>query len=416
MEILRNLLNIEIEEVTFTNIIKSIVNRILLCVFILWILAVCVGFIFVYLPRETLTESPTTQFTDDSDSAPFNLNYKSNIISNDSLTVTDLTDLANQIAQKYSASKNIIRVFSARFIQSLIFTKRKRQINTVNNNVTNETDDFFVIEFEIKYPPTCGGVKICNDHFTKRMLLTIESAQRLVNFRISFTNGIILNTELVFESVNRTITTDTTTTTIQTSTTVSAALPTTSTTMVQITTTVMTTLPTTTATALPTTTTATTKMTQTSTTVTITLPTTTATATVQTTTTVITTLPTTTTTALPTTTTTMTQTSTTVTITLPTTTTTMTTKTTTTLTTSTTSNPYVCSNMTILIGFDMQYYDLLMINGTTFSSCCDLCLSNTKCLGYTWAMLSAGTVATYCFLKSTIPTPKTNAFVVSAHY
>ncbi|UJR24195.1 hypothetical protein I4U23_027161 [Adineta vaga] len=214
----------------------------LLCLFILWILGVLTSFIFTFLPRNEETGAASIGFTDEATSTIVNLNYDTDVTNNGSLVVTNLLGLADQIAKTYSVSRNMVRVFSARFIQSLILTRKKRQSTSVANNTNIRTKLQLVIETQFIYPRSCGGVKICNDRFINSIRNTIERIDSEVPFTVSLTNGNILNINVVFQSFDRTTSTPTTTTTTTTTDTTSTSA-TTSTTTTATTTTTTTTIP-----------------------------------------------------------------------------------------------------------------------------------------------------------------------------
>ncbi|UJR34540.1 hypothetical protein I4U23_027317 [Adineta vaga] len=141
------------------------IKYLLFCLFFTWILAVFIGFIFHFLPRNDITGSAVIGFVDESESTLVNISYKTDIQNNGSLVVSDLPGLSAQIAMMYSMSHNMLRVFSARFIQSLILTRRKRQMISTNNDTSSNIISLFLIQLDIKHPLTCNSVKICNDRF-----------------------------------------------------------------------------------------------------------------------------------------------------------------------------------------------------------------------------------------------------------
>ncbi|UJR12087.1 hypothetical protein I4U23_016265 [Adineta vaga] len=138
--------------------IKLILKRFFQCLFLTWLLAVFVGFIFAFLPRQENKQDAVIGFTDTASSANLTINYRTDIQSNDSLIVSDPSQLANQIAKAYSVSHNMVRVFSARFTKSLILTRRRRDATSSTNDATNNTSYMLVIDFQVDYPRTCGGV------------------------------------------------------------------------------------------------------------------------------------------------------------------------------------------------------------------------------------------------------------------
>ncbi len=83
---------------------------------------------------------------------------------------------------------------------------------STNGATSNTTGDVFVVEVEVNYPVTCGGVIICNNRFINAVYKTIESTPPEVSFHLSFTNGISSDLQLVFESLNQTINSNTSST------------------------------------------------------------------------------------------------------------------------------------------------------------------------------------------------------------
>jgi hypothetical protein len=79
----------------------------------------------------------------------------------------------------------------------------------------------------------------------------------------------------------------------------------------------------------------------------------------------------------------------------------------------TTQNPYACSNMTILVGYDLYGYDLIFQYTANYTLCCDFCLSNSSCMAFVWVV---GTSSNPCYLKYAVPSPSADAALVSAHY
>ncbi|UJR11746.1 hypothetical protein I4U23_015927 [Adineta vaga] len=156
---------------------------------------------------------------DKSISTVFTLNYNSTIRNNGSLIVIDLNSLARQIAQTYSISVNIIRVHSARFVQKLILSNRKRQIESDSDQIIDRNGDFFVIECEVIYPIGCGHMKMCNDRFSSVVFRNVKLSPSVQSFSISFTSGVTLNVGLTFLSINATYMTIPTTITTKESTT-----------------------------------------------------------------------------------------------------------------------------------------------------------------------------------------------------
>ncbi|CAF1461217.1 unnamed protein product [Adineta ricciae] len=195
------------------------------------------------------------------------LNYDTNISSNNSLEITNLPGLADQIAKTYSISRNMVRIFSARFIQSLILKRRKRQSTSITNDTNIQMKTVLIIEVELIYPHSCNHVKICHDRYITGILNTIQRTSSSVAFTISLSNNITLNLVVTFQSFDRTTSTTTATSTIPTTitSTTTAITPTstipttiTSTTTTITTTTTSTTMTTTTITSTTTTTTTTT--------------------------------------------------------------------------------------------------------------------------------------------------------------
>jgi hypothetical protein len=93
-----------------------------------------------------------------------------------------------------------------RFMMYLCFSM------STDGDTSNTTGDLFVVELDVDYPLTCGTVKICNNHFITIVYRTIELSPPEVSFRLSFTSGITSNVQLVFESINETINTNTSST------------------------------------------------------------------------------------------------------------------------------------------------------------------------------------------------------------
>ena len=81
----------------------------------------------------------------------------------------------------------------------------------------------------------------------------------------------------------------------------------------------------------------------------------------------------------------------------------------------TTANPYACSNMTLLIGYDQPGADIISGVYANYTLCCNWCLSYTGCVAFTWGLPAAGSNANHCFLKSGVPAPNAGSFV-SAHF
>ncbi|CAF1238522.1 unnamed protein product [Adineta ricciae] len=135
----------------------------------------------------------------------------------------------------------MVRVLSARFIQSLIFNRRKRDTTPTNNTTDNKIRNLLMIELEITYPSTCGGVTACNNHYITGIRRSIRSGPSEVAFRLSFTNGIKLDVRVAFASFNETIVTSTTTTTTETTSTNRATTTTVTTATTETTTTTATT-------------------------------------------------------------------------------------------------------------------------------------------------------------------------------
>ncbi|UJR11288.1 hypothetical protein I4U23_015469 [Adineta vaga] len=192
---------------------KQFIKHILFSTFVAWILAVFTGFIFIFLPMQHDNQNVLVGITDDLAFTYFNLNYQSDIRSNGTLVVSDLPKLAEQIAEMYSISRNIIRVFSARFIQNIILTRRKRQTTSLDHITNHKTGDLFVIDLEIKYPTTCALFKMCNGRFVDRVFSTIRLGPPEFSFNISLVNGTTYSVKLTLYSINETYVTAITSTT-----------------------------------------------------------------------------------------------------------------------------------------------------------------------------------------------------------
>ena len=72
--------------------------------------------------------------------------------------------------------------------------------------------------------------------------------------------------------------------------------------------------------------------------------------------------------------------------------------------------------MTLLIGYDMPYLDLISAIRANYTLCCDWCLSYAGCVAFVWGLPSAGGNVNQCFLKYMIPSSNANSIYVSAHF
>ncbi|CAF1444286.1 unnamed protein product [Adineta ricciae] len=73
-----------------------LIKRIILCAFILWILSVFAGFVFMFLSRNKESSTISIAFTAEATSVITTLSYDVNVSANDSLEVTNLSGLADQ--------------------------------------------------------------------------------------------------------------------------------------------------------------------------------------------------------------------------------------------------------------------------------------------------------------------------------
>jgi hypothetical protein len=79
----------------------------------------------------------------------------------------------------------------------------------------------------------------------------------------------------------------------------------------------------------------------------------------------------------------------------------------------TTQDPYACSNMTILVGYDLNGSDLTFQYTANYTLCCAFCLSNSSCMAFAWVV---ATSSSPCYLKYAVPSPSANSGLISAHY
>ncbi|CAF1253196.1 unnamed protein product [Adineta ricciae] len=87
---------------------------------------------------------------------------------------------------------------------------------------------------------------------------------------------------------------------------------------------------------------------------------------------------------------------------------------TTSTTTTTTANPYLCSNMTILAGYNMPGDDITSQILDSYALCCQWCLTYSGCVAFIWGV--AGVSTSRCYLKNAIPDFTVDSELISAHY
>jgi len=83
---------------------------------------------------------------------------------------------------------------------------------STDGGTSNTTGDVLVVEVVVNYPVTCGGVITCKNRFINTVYKNIQSTPPEVSFHLSFTNGISLDVQVAFESLNQTINTNTSST------------------------------------------------------------------------------------------------------------------------------------------------------------------------------------------------------------
>ncbi|CAF1643235.1 unnamed protein product, partial [Adineta ricciae] len=87
---------------------------------------------------------------------------------------------------------------------------------------------------------------------------------------------------------------------------------------------------------------------------------------------------------------------------------------TTSTTTTTTANPYLCSNMTILAGYNMPGDDITSKILDSYALCCQWCLTYSGCVAFVWGVTGAST--SRCYLKNAVPASTVDSKLISAHY
>jgi hypothetical protein len=106
------------------------------------------------------------------------------------------------MSDRYNIHTHILH----RFIMYICFSA------STDGGTSNTTGDLFVVEVEVNYPVTCGGVIICKNRFINSVYKNIESTPTEVSFHLSFTNGISSDVQVAFESLNQTINANTSST------------------------------------------------------------------------------------------------------------------------------------------------------------------------------------------------------------
>ncbi len=171
--------------------------------------------------------------------APFNVTYETNLVNNNSLTITDFATLSTNVccfssiylifsffvSSQYMKALNLkgITIFSAQLVpQSLTSASRKRRAtkyaqkvfswsllffhcsttNTECGTNSDTADDLFSIAFFIKYPPACLGSAKCKKKFNETVELTIATLHNTLTLAIPITDGSILDAQLTFCSFN----------------------------------------------------------------------------------------------------------------------------------------------------------------------------------------------------------------------
>ncbi|UJR17596.1 hypothetical protein I4U23_004492 [Adineta vaga] len=183
--------------------LRWIIERIFYIAGILWIFAVCTAFVFIFLPKDDDNQNFTTIFTDQQVSPILTISYVVNISTDGLLIAPDLSELAEQIAKTYSTSRNLIRVYSVRFIQSVILLRQKRQLTSSSNVTNNNTAGIFAISFDIKYPPSCRRGQLCQTNFIRRFFTTVDLGPSEVPFQVSYSNGTTTTIKLFFQSLHQ---------------------------------------------------------------------------------------------------------------------------------------------------------------------------------------------------------------------
>ncbi|CAF1377167.1 unnamed protein product, partial [Rotaria sordida] len=82
----------------------------------------------------------------------------------------------------------------------------------------------------------------------------------------------------------------------------------------------------------------------------------------------------------------------------------------------TTQNPYACSSMTILTGYDLLGSNIISNSLVNYTACCVWCQSHSGFIAYTWGLPGANWAANRCFLKNEIPSSVASSVFVSAYY
>ncbi|CAF1484388.1 unnamed protein product [Adineta steineri] len=87
-------------------------------------------------------------------------------------------------------------------------------------------------------------------------------------------------------------------------------------------------------------------------------------------------------------------------------------------TTTTADHPWICSNMTVLLGKDTTDNDLICKQPTTFAECCTFCLLTSGCLGFVWGWPNhtQSHSQSACFLKNAFVNPSNSVQLTYAYF